>query len=138
MRVDEGETTPRGSRLEWALGTYTFPRFANMVGEFVAGFEEERGNEGAVVRLREKVAEKVVVVKQGLMERKKKGGERVALLFGEIEKVGEPEIEKREGFGKGLLWYYGRSGVCPLESRPGKTRQVRFLPIFILIREVIY
>jgi hypothetical protein len=126
MQVESGDEGERnvGERFEWALDTYTVSRFANMVGDFVMGFEE--GRDVGVIRMGRTVKGKVVGFKKEVMERKW-GGERASLLFGEIEKVEGQEIEKKESFVKGLLWYYGRSGVAPLDSTTEKVIKVSFI-----------
>jgi len=123
MKVESGDEGV-GERLEWALGTYTVPRFANLIGEFVMGFEEQR--DAVVMGLGKKVKGKVEVFRKEVLERRR-GGERAGLLFGEIEKFEDEEVEKKESFAKGLLWYYGRSGVAPLETVVARQKKVSLL-----------
>lgn len=55
-----------------------------------------------------------------------RGSER-SLLFGEVQREkGDLEESKEESVGEGMLWYYGCTGVAPLEGR-AELEKVSFL-----------
>lgn len=95
---------------ERAVECYCVSGFMGSVCKFSVKLNE-RGREGEV-RFRKKMWR---ILEEARRKRRESNvPEKTALLFGEVEKAEGWEEERREGVAGGLLWYYGRTGVAPL------------------------